>query len=300
MAASDHGAVIRPGESNLAEVAEELTPKNATADVPAPETPAPAAAAQDEELLTPKDAPEAVTQTAPLPPSGPIAWMVARTMRIQAKLQEFFSFQARLVCKHPKRCIWGVVIWINLIAPAALLGQAELRNEEVLLPQDARELEDMNRIRGHFGPSWGRVSLILTPTSGGDILTEPLITDVASTEAQVLSLTADDPDDASKKYAFVDACEPLFPQYVDGTAGPCFYMSLFSPNTPWNQPDPATGKYNSTANVLATFLTHAAALKAENPAAPVDGIHLAATQLLAQSKTDMFVRCLRLRALCRL
>ena len=86
---------------------------------------------------------------------GPIAWMVRKSLVIQTKLQIFFGWQSALVIKHPSRCIWGTIIWMNLVLPAMLLGRVELRNEEVLLPQDARELDAQNSIREQFGPDWG-------------------------------------------------------------------------------------------------------------------------------------------------
>lgn len=45
---------------------------------------------------------------------------------------------------------------MNLVLPATLLGDVELRNEEVLLPQDARELYAQNAIREKFGNDWGK------------------------------------------------------------------------------------------------------------------------------------------------
>ena len=65
-----------------------------------------------------------------------------------------------------------------------------------------------------------------------------------------MALTAVEPDDANIIYDFSDVCELQYPTYADGTAGPCFYMSLFAPGTLWNQPDPITGKHgNSTRNL---------------------------------------------------
>ena len=49
------------------------------------------------------------------------------------QLQVFFGYQAKIICKHPSRCIWGVMLWMALVLPASLLGNVELRNEEVLV-----------------------------------------------------------------------------------------------------------------------------------------------------------------------
>ena len=64
---------------------------------------------------------------------GPVAWMVQKSLIIQMQLQVFFGYQAKIICKHPSRCIWGVMLWMALVLPASLLGNVELRNEEVLV-----------------------------------------------------------------------------------------------------------------------------------------------------------------------
>lgn len=133
------------------------------------------------------------------------------------------------------------------------------------------------------------VSLIYSSTGGGDILTEALLTEVAEAEAEMLSLKAQEYDDPTIEYGFPDVCEQMFPTYEDGSAGPCFFMSLFGPDTPWNQADETTGKYLDTAGSLASLLAMADTLEAANPNAPVDGIHLALTQLYAVAKSSVFM-----------
>ena len=220
---------------------------------------------------------------------GPVAWMVRKSLIIQTKLQVLFGWQAKVVCEHPSRCIWGAVLWMTLVLPAALLGRVELRNDEVLLPQDARELDAANLIRSTFGEDWGSVSLIYAAPSGGDILTQALLTEVATAEAEALALTAVEPDDASIIHEFSDVCELQYPTYADGSTGPCFFMSLFAPGTLWNQLDPSTGKHATTSVALANLLSRAAALETDHPTAPVDGIHLAATEFYANVKGDLFM-----------
>ena len=44
---------------------------------------------------------------------------------------------------------------MGLVLPAALVGRIELRNEEVLLPQDARELHAHHAIKENFGNDMG-------------------------------------------------------------------------------------------------------------------------------------------------
>ena len=133
------------------------------------------------------------------------------------------------------------------------------------------------------------VSLIYSSTGGDDILTEALLTDVAQAETEMLSVKAQAYDDPTTEYGFPDVCEQMFPAYADGSVGPCFFMSLFGPNTPWNPPDATTGKYLDTAGSLASLLEMADVLEAANPNSPVDGIHLAVTQLYALAKSDVFM-----------
>ena len=44
---------------------------------------------------------------------------------------------------------------MGLVLPAALVGRIELRNEEVLLPNDARELHAHQTIKQNFGNDMG-------------------------------------------------------------------------------------------------------------------------------------------------
>ena len=215
--------------------------------------------------------------------------MVRQTMVLQAKLQVFFVWQSAVVVNHPMRCIMTTVIWMNMVLPGAFLGKVELRNEEVLLPQDARELEAQTKIRGHFGPDWGQVSLIMTPSGGGDMLTASNLQRVANTESAMLALTAKDPDDSTKgPYTFADACERQFTAYPDGTAGPCFYMSILGPDTPWNMRANSTAKYVDAATSYQNLLAYASSLSAANPSSSVSGIHLAVTKYYAAAKRNMF------------
>ena len=81
----------------------------------------------------------------------------------------------------------------------------ELRNEEVLLPQDARELSAQALIRRNFGHDWGSVALILTPDGSGgssDLLTTNNMERLRDIESDLLELRAQDPDDKSRFYTF--------------------------------------------------------------------------------------------------
>jgi hypothetical protein len=78
----------------------------------------------------------------------------------QTRLQRLFARQSELVVKHPGRMIWGALIWVNLAVPAALLGYAELRNEQTVLPQDAREIEAMEAIDRNFGHEEGFAAVV--------------------------------------------------------------------------------------------------------------------------------------------
>jgi hypothetical protein len=97
--------------------------------------------------------------------------------------------------------------------------RAELRNEEVLLPQDARELDAQTNIRRVFGDDWGSVALIFTPDGGTDLLTPTNMEKLWSIESEVLGLRAQDPDDSSTQYSFSETCEKTFPTYADGSTG---------------------------------------------------------------------------------
>ena len=99
----------------------------------------------------------------------------------------------------------------------------------------------------------------------------------------MLGLKAQEYDDPSTEYGFADVCERIF------LNGPCFFMSLFGPNTPWNTGNATKGRYLDTAGSLASLLQRANMLKAANPNSPVDGIHLALTELYAIAKSDMFM-----------
>ena len=73
------------------------------------------------------------------------------------------------------------------------------------------------------------------------------------------------------EYGFTDVCEKQFGDFTypdDDSAGPCFFMSLFGPDTPWNAAD-SEGKYLDTAGSLAALLEKAEDLEAAHPDSPV-------------------------------
>jgi hypothetical protein len=149
---------------------------------------------------------------------------------IQAQLQKFFRALAALVVTHPNRLIWSVVLFVNICLPGALLGHAELRNEETVLPQDSREIEAMKGINAKFGPDFGQGMVIFKPTTGGDMLEESRLMAMAAAEEAILGLKVKDPATGTA-FGYSDVC---YQQKVNATVSNCFYASIFGPGTPWN------------------------------------------------------------------
>ena len=56
---------------------------------------------------------EVESQKSPAGPAGPVAWMLQKSLIIQMQLQVFFGYQAKIICRHPSRCIWGAMLWIT-------------------------------------------------------------------------------------------------------------------------------------------------------------------------------------------
>jgi hypothetical protein len=101
-----------------------------------PETPSDVAG--DEPALLPKQTPEQVQPSeghqkkhadgdTTAAGTGPIAWMVRRSMALQGKLQVFFQWNANLVVTHPKRCVArGYLARLQCIAGLSDLPAAPL------------------------------------------------------------------------------------------------------------------------------------------------------------------------------
>ena len=203
--------------------------------------------------------------------------MLGCSMWLQAKMQVLFSSQAKLVVAHPGKMILATLIFVNTVIPGALLGTADLRNEEIVLPNDARELEQKNRIDAVFGHDYGFATFIFSPSAGGDVLNVASLRALASAEEAILSLVTEDPDNTAMKWGWADVCARMQP------AGPCYFASILGPGTPWNPNGTRTPTQAMTA-----LETQAAQLKAANPNSPLDGIHLAVSQLYQSTRTDPY------------
>eukprot|EP01052_Picozoa_sp_SAG31_P012371 SAG31_NODE_722_length_12572_cov_2.409124_6_plen_388_part_00 len=197
-----------------------------------------------------------------------------------------FNALARKVLKHKLLCIFGTIGFMNAALFGSLLGHAELRNEETLLPSDAEELVTQAEHRDLFGFEWGNSNVLARRADGGDILTEAGLRQLAELEDTVLGLTVDHPDDGytiTYTPSEYSTCESI---YGDARAGAsCFYISFFGPGTPWN--NDASGFTNASV-AYSNFLTMADTLAAANPTSTVDKFHLAATQFYNIAKGDMF------------
>jgi hypothetical protein len=207
--------------------------------------------------------------------------LVKCNMSVNAQLSKGFRSISRGVLNHQLLCIFGTIGFMNMSMFGVLLGNAELRNEEVLLPNDAREIDTQKAHRELFGWDTGFSSMLIR-TDGNDLLTKPSLESLALMEAEVLAVTVADPDDAHI-ITFQSTCERMWP----AGDGPCMYQGFFGPGTPWN-PIAADGTHLSPADSATAFFDLAATLEATRPPGAVNGIHLAATQLYSQIKSNMW------------
>ena len=163
--------------------------------------------------------------------------------KLQLWMQKGFAKLGDYVITSPNKVILMTLVWVSFWPMAALTGTVELRNEEVLLPQDARELDAQAQLRETFGWESGRASVLLHRADGGDMLNVATLREVAALEAELLALNATDAEDESTVYGFADICEEVYP------GGGCFYISLFGTFSPWA--DPAAGPEGALDNLLA-------------------------------------------------
>eukprot|EP01052_Picozoa_sp_SAG31_P016243 SAG31_NODE_1069_length_10077_cov_2.403588_8_plen_420_part_00 len=188
--------------------------------------------------------------------------------------------------KQPTWTILYCLGWINFTFLGVLIGRADLRIVESLLPNSARELKAQYLVHDRFGYEWGHSNVVVSASDNGDLLTSTRLNAIAIFEEQVQAITVTDPDDG-RVISYGSTCEPFYFN-PDGSAGPCFYRSLFGPKTDWNLDPP----FKNTSAAFSEFKRYAAALEAQNPTASVDGYHLAASQLLSRVASgndgDMF------------
>ena len=197
--------------------------------------------------------------------------------KLQLWMQKGFAKLGDYVITSPNKVILMTLVWVSFWPMAALTGTVELRNEEVLLPQDARELDAQAQLRETFGWESGRASVLLRRADGGDMLTVATLREVAALEAELLALNATDAEDESTVYGFADICEEVFP------GGGCFYISLFGTFSPLADP---AGPEGALDNLLAA----AAALEGTTVDEVTSaGLHLAIDAFENATASDMFM-----------
>jgi len=198
--------------------------------------------------------------------------------KLQLWMQKGFAKLGDYVITSPNTVILMTLVWVSFWPMAALTGTVELRNEEVLLPQDARELDAQTQLRDTFGWESGRASVLLRRADGGDMLNVATLREVAALEAELLALNATDAEDESTVYGFADICEEVYP------GGGCFYISLFGTFSPWA--DPAAGPEGALDNLLAAAAALEGTAVGEVTSA---GLHRAIDAFENATASDMFM-----------